>query len=577
MLKETISIMILSVMFYGIRCQDSDEDYFTCKNGDQIRDYQLCDGKKDCSDGSDEFIENNVIESPCLNAECTDSDAKCHYGACIPASKWCDTIKDCADSSDEWKRNCNTNRNPNELSCESGEFIAQELFCDGKAHCADDSDETEAYCSLKKCKPTQSPCRYGACIDTNKFCNGKIDCIDKSDENEFFAKCPHHNSSSEVTDEPPTSPCNILDDPNLEIYNENEQVYSKPGYFDSETRIILTCKNNYTMAANTPEVRRICGQQGWNDVIPKCFKFCNEELLHRSNSTTVGCLYGNMNVDCKDIKPRTEVIVTCADSYQMPDSLSRKGVYYMGCSNDSTWDRPKINCEPICGESDIGPTASNAPWFVRIIAQSYDVCGGTIISPNLVITAYHCLLDENREALEPNSTEVMAAKEFANNSIHTITIKVDRIYANRSSDVALLKLAKPFTLSKNIRPICVPWDFAYSRGFVNKWPVIREDVGVIKFSETRVNIVSQCNATLTDDQFCVRPTFRRGQLCQGDSGTGVITKYRGKHYLVGVISFKPNLSFTCTRESVVAVSFTKIKKFFEREIDSEKEKKYKYF
>ncbi|XP_054725170.1 very low-density lipoprotein receptor-like [Anastrepha obliqua] len=344
---------------------------WACTNKEIIPRNKLCDGYADCSNGRDESVK------VCLSNACKDDEFRCAYGACIRAELKCNNQIDCFDRSDEMELLCASDneiwaklqgnwwikqdnpytRNPNDLSCESGKFIAQELFCEGKADGDDVSDETEAYCSLKKCKPTQSPCRYGGCIDTNKFCNEEIDCIDRSDENEFFAKCPHHNSSSEVEYKPSTSPCNILDDPNLEIYNENEQVYSKPGYFDNETRIILTYKNNYTIAANTPKVVRICGQQGWNDVIPKCFS--------REYEGYFSCNNGDVVRDCSDGSDEfieNNVIESPCLNAENPNDLSCESGKFIAqelfCDGKADGDDVSDETEAYCSLKKCKPTQS---------------------------------------------------------------------------------------------------------------------------------------------------------------------------------------------------------------------------
>lgn len=66
-----------------------------CDSGDCIDLAVICNGVKDCVDGSDEKLPK------CVNRTCTENEYKCKYGACIPIEKRCDRNKDCADGSDE--------------------------------------------------------------------------------------------------------------------------------------------------------------------------------------------------------------------------------------------------------------------------------------------------------------------------------------------------------------------------------------------------------------------------------------------------------------------------------------------
>ncbi|XP_036326273.1 modular serine protease-like [Rhagoletis pomonella] len=566
-----------------MRSQSMEDDFFPCKNGYLIPYYKVCDGYKDCSDGSDEFEGNSIISSPCLEEECSNLNARCHYGACIPLETWCNGISDCADGSDEWKLNCNKNNNPDELSCESGEFIPKEWFCDGKADCEDSSDESESYCSLKQCEEFR--CKYGGCIANDRKCNGKKDCIDGSDENMYYASCPAVLSPvTRIRLRLAAAVCKITYDANHDIRNDNENVHLTPGSsVDVETRITIKCKNNSTLSTNTAQEVRICGRNGWDDEIPKCLQFCNADLLMRSRSTIADCKRYTERVPCERIEPNTVAVISCADGYHMPNGLD--ATFSMMCRNDGRWNKEKVNCRPSCGKIEQDPTSSKAPWHVRIKAQSINVCGGTILSTNLVITALHCVFDENEEVLDANYVQVVAAKRFENNTIVTHTKNVSNIYANRSVDVVLLKLSTPYILSKNIRPIC--HKFTSSSGNtvnknanVHKWPTRSAHRGQIEFPKTAVETLSgrDCNAQITADQFCVRPTSnwksKGADLCQGDSGSGVVERRNGRWHLIGIISAKPSHGFICTREPVAAVDLTEIPEMLQQVIEADVEAKY---
>ncbi|XP_067615462.1 modular serine protease-like isoform X2 [Eurosta solidaginis] len=593
MFKLILVIFLINFGIHRIRCAsleyDDYEDYFTCKNGESISEYQVCNGHKDCTDASDEFEADNIISSPCLKAHCPDADAKCYYGACIPYGRWCNGIRDCADGSDEWKYFCSKSENPNELSCESGEFLYKDFFCDGKKDCKDGSDESSILCSLRRCGTAQFRCRYGGCIDSDKKCNRRKDCHDGSDEDEFHAGCMLESSNRIST--PTIDGCTIPYDKNHIIYNDNDNVYIESGYsVQKDTRIFIKCKNNYSLWASTDEVVRICGENNrWDADIPRCYKFCDTNILTRSISTKVDCKYHTAPVLCKRIIPNMIAEVSCADSYE--NTVSRESTISMRCTSSFSWDRRKINCQPICGKTETlsDPTASDSPWHVGIYAQSIKACGGTIISPRLVISALHCVWDENEEVLPVRLVQVLVAGDSRNGSIESFMKNVSRIIADRStdSDVALLKLDIPLILSKNIRPICTTFSSADistgESGSVNGWPRRRRQNKDSLFTKTMIKTITRndCVTKLRDVQFCVRPSDRMiqnshntGELCHGDSGGGIVVHRNDKFYLIGIISFKPSLAFECTTtEPVVATDFIKIpqmlKDVIERDVESQ--------
>ncbi|XP_036326261.1 modular serine protease-like [Rhagoletis pomonella] len=161
-----------------------------CDNGDCIDQSDLCNGLKDCTDGSDE------TPARCFGRNCTDSEFQCKYGACIPIKSICDKRQHCADGSDETRLLCTKDEDDyysilqggcdyedEELAeCLSGECIPQAQLCDGIPHCSDRSDETLQMCAHIKCPNTDFSCAYGACIPSSAQCNGRVDCADGSDE-----------------------------------------------------------------------------------------------------------------------------------------------------------------------------------------------------------------------------------------------------------------------------------------------------------------------------------------------------------------------------------------------------------
>ncbi|CAL1299608.1 unnamed protein product [Larinioides sclopetarius] len=77
-------------------------DQFRCSNFQCIDSHQLCDGSKNCRDGSDEELCNDY------SSKCRDSRSfSCQRGSyykCLPSSFVCNGKNDCSDKSDEW--NC---------------------------------------------------------------------------------------------------------------------------------------------------------------------------------------------------------------------------------------------------------------------------------------------------------------------------------------------------------------------------------------------------------------------------------------------------------------------------------------
>ncbi|CAL8077304.1 unnamed protein product [Calicophoron daubneyi] len=93
-----------------------------------------------------------VIQSPC-----GPSELSCRDGTCLPYARFCDGRVDCSDGSDEMPPHCyrrpERRCRPDQFECSSGECISAGLRCNRRRDCYDGSDERG--CSAPIVEPTR--------------------------------------------------------------------------------------------------------------------------------------------------------------------------------------------------------------------------------------------------------------------------------------------------------------------------------------------------------------------------------------------------------------------------------------
>ncbi|KAF6723175.1 Plasminogen [Oryzias melastigma] len=188
------------------------------------------------------------------------------------------------------------------------------------------------------------------------------------------------------------------------------------------------------------------------------------------------------------------------------------------------------------------------PWQISLRTSSgIHFCGGTLIDPQWVLTAKHCLERSSR----PSAYKVLMGihKERA-----TETTKQERrlekiVQGPAGVDIALLKLDRPADINDKVLPACLPEkDYTVPRDtgcYVTGWGETQGTGGDGVLKETGFPVIenkvcnspSYLNGRVKSHEMCAGNRDGGHDSCQGDSGGPLVCLSQNKYVVQGVTSW----------------------------------------
>lgn len=544
----------------------------------------------------------NIEET--LRGNCSAEQFQCRSGECIPVDSLCDGTAECSDFSDESVENCASKCCPPfGFRCGYGACIDERSRCDGNTDCFDESDENYLLCGYPKGgRPpptTTTTTTEGSILDPSKvvypsfFTNvhpGTIFLFVTFYFSIFFIYIIHIILLFKIS-----GACLISKIPRNGWVEYSVPPYTKLGhgeYVNNLNGVQYKCLDNHLV--NGPEAN-LCVQGNWaNPTIPDCKPFCSTKVISGVSIDATSCFLNDLEVRCSEpAQPGTIARINCRSRYERAVAAKQQ---IISCGDDGIWSPPPEVCSPICGEEapsgtpyvvgGFNTTIQAVPWHVGLYkfdGTSYELqCGATIVNARVVISAMHCFWDRTEgKPYDASLFHIVVGKEkIGYNDVEMNPIQkleVERIVydpgytdftGNYAADLVLIILKTSIEFQNHISPICIPYGLKYEekvvtpglRGRVAGWGLTRTGGQ----ASTHLKIVelpsverNKCLAEsdpgfrpqITPDKFCAGHLNSNVSVCQGDSGGGLVfsqlEKGRQVFYLRGIVSTGANKQDSC--------------------------------
>ncbi|KAL7034191.1 hypothetical protein ACKWTF_007887 [Chironomus riparius] len=237
---------------------------------------------------------------------------------------------------------------------------------------------------------------------------------------------------------------------------------------------------------------------------------------------------------------------------------------------DSHCGVPQIRLQNSTGLILSGKVAMKGqfPWLAAYyhndIGNTGFICGGSLVSSKVVLTAAHCIHDKQDQVVkQPEQALIYLGKYFLHSQSNERDFLVSgvtkfiihpdwsSVTESFDSDIAAVVLLRTIQFTNFIQPICI-WSSTHSYSDMINQQGIVAGYGKTEFTITASDKPYWTELPVVDERSCLesnsvfikitsRRTFCAGNRdgrgpCNGDSGGGFIMKSNNKWYLRGIVS-----------------------------------------
>uniref|UniRef100_A0A8C6XYZ7 Transmembrane serine protease 2 n=1 Tax=Naja naja TaxID=35670 RepID=A0A8C6XYZ7_NAJNA len=197
------------------------------------------------------------------------------------------------------------------------------------------------------------------------------------------------------------------------------------------------------------------------------------------------------------------------------------------------------------------------PWQVSLHIRRTHLCGGSIITPEWIVTAAHCVEGAHSD---PSYWKVYAGILRQPEMVLSEGFRVARIISHpnydstsKNNDVALMKLQSPLSFNDFIQPVCLPnagmmfetdqqcwisgWGAKYQGGKMSNTSKYLNAAAVPLIDSSICNERYIYNGIILPTMICAGYLKGMVDSCQGDSGGPLVTMKNLLWWLVGDTSW----------------------------------------
>uniref|UniRef100_A0A3Q3WC17 trypsin n=1 Tax=Mola mola TaxID=94237 RepID=A0A3Q3WC17_MOLML len=242
------------------------------------------------------------------------------------------------------------------------------------------------------------------------------------------------------------------------------------------------------------------------------------------------------------------------------------------CKSDTVKFPPAVDTELTCGERSeqrgqkiVGGSftpVESQPWTAAIFEQGKGfLCGGSLISPCMVVSAAHCFSDGNKTGVRHlsvylgkvaiNETDADKEQRF---TVDKLIMHPDYNNDNFDNDIALLRIRSRdggcAVKSAASRVVCLPPPYTQlPAGFqcsIAGYGLEHNSMHCsIYLKQTEVRLIShaECKSVayygdlITKSMLCAGSPDWNTDSCKGDSGGPLVCEVSGRIFLFGVVSW----------------------------------------